>query len=95
MERPLAKGWRGERGKGDENCRVWTSLTSRLSISCWSLDSGWKQGCGLVPQHTGCKQRSCSGKEEEEEEEGSNTAEEEEWWARSREEFKEKKEREV
>ena len=67
-------------------------LTNRLSISCWSLDSGWKQGSGLVPQHTGCKQRSCSGKEEEEE--GSNTAKEEEWWARRKEEFKQK-EREV
>ena len=40
-----------------------------------------------MPQHTGCKQRSCSGKEEEEEEgEGfNNTAEEEERWARRRE----------
>ena len=67
-------------------------MTSRLSISCWSLpDSGWKQGCGLVPQHTGCKQRSCSGKEEEEEER-SNTAEEEEklWARRGREELKKK-----
>ena len=81
------------RGEGDKDRRFWTSLTSRLSISCWSLDSGWKQGCGLVPQHTGCKQRSCSGKEEEEEE-GSNTAKEEEWWARRKEELKQK-EREV
>ena len=78
-------------GESDQRVESDKSLVDQLVV----VDSGWKQGCGLVPQHTGCKQRSCSGKEEEEEE-GSNTAEEEEWWARRREEFKKKKkEREV
>ena len=77
-------------GESDQRVECDKSLVDQLVV----VDSGWKQGCGLVPQHTGCKQRSCSGKEEEEEE-GSNTAEEEEeWWARrGKEKFKEKKER--
>ena len=63
-------------GESDQRVECDKSLVDQLVV----VDSGWKQGCGLlVPQHTGCKQRSCSGKEEEEEEE-SNTAEEEEEW---------------
>ena len=46
-------------GESDQRVECDKSLVDQLVV----VDSGWKQGCGLlVPQHTGCKQRSCSGR---------------------------------
>ena len=62
-------------GESDQRVESDKSLVDQLVV----VDSGWKQGCGLlVPQHTGCKQRSCSGKEEEEGQESKTDKEVEE-----------------
>ena len=79
-----------EQGSEDRDFADKPTVDQLLVPGLWLETGLWPT---LVPQHTGCKQRSCSGKEEEEEE-GSNTAKEEEWWARRKEELKQK-EREV